>query len=369
MTCKSASDLHNSQEVWLLLDSLTFGGIETHVLELARGIAFYKVPLRVILVTRFNQPSAIIAKLEQHNIPYSYLHTLLNENNHHSLIRQTLQLRKAIARFKPIAVHAHGYKASIVSKLAVKTTAQHTKQISTYHAGEIPKGKVRLYDWLDRYSAWLSDKSLCVSPEIQARLPVKGVFLNNFVSTQGYVQSDGKQIAFVGRLSVEKGPDRFLDLAEQHPDESFYLYGDGPMMEELRDRKVTNVEFLGFQTNMSQCWKNIGLLVISSRYEGLPMTALEAMARGIPVLTLNIGALDRLIDHGQNGWISDNKEELALFLDEWLNSTNSERDTLAENAKETIESHFSTEAVVPQILPLYSEHLVLSSFVSRPVND
>ncbi|MEZ9900912.1 glycosyltransferase family 4 protein [Vibrio breoganii] len=369
MTCKSASDPTNPQEVWLLLDSLTFGGIETHVLELARGIAFYKVPIRVLILTRFDEPSAIIAKLEKHNIPYSYLHTLLDDENHHSLVKQTLQLRKAIAQLKPIAVHAHGYKASIVSKLAVKTTTEQTKQISTYHAGEVPKGKVRLYDWLDRYSSLLSDQSLCVSPEIQARLPVKSLFLNNFVSTENSKQSEGKQIAFVGRLSVEKGPDRFLDLAEQHPDESFYLYGDGPLREGLQDRKVTNAEFLGFQKNMSQCWENIGLLVISSRYEGLPMTALEAMARGIPVLTLNIGALERLIDHGHNGWIADSTEELALLLDEWLNSTESERETLAENAKETIESQFSTEAVVPQILPLYSKHLVLSSFASRSVDE
>ncbi|GEA59376.1 glycosyltransferase family 4 protein [Vibrio comitans] len=365
MTYKSASDPINPQEVWLLLDSLTFGGIETHVLELARGIAFYKVPLRVILVTRFKQPSAIIAKLEQHNIPYSYLHSLINEESHHSLIRQTFQLRKAIAQFNPIAVHAHGYKASIISKLAVKTTTEQTKQISTYHAGEVPKGKVRLYDWLDRYSSFLSDYSLCVSPEIQARLPVKSLFLNNFVSTDGSIQSSGKRIAFVGRLSHEKGPDRFLDLAQEHSEVAFYLYGDGPMIDDLRDRNISNVRFLGFQANMNHCWGDIGLLVISSRYEGLPMTALEAMSRGIPVLTLNIGALERLIDHGHNGWISDNTEELALFLDEWLNTTDSERETLAENAKETIESQFSTEAVVPQILPLYSKHLIPSSSASK----
>ncbi|GEA50333.1 glycosyl transferase [Vibrio inusitatus NBRC 102082] len=365
MTCKSASDLVNYQEVWLLLDSLTFGGIETHVLELARGIAFYKVPVRVILVTRFKQPSAIISKLEQHNIPYSYLHTLINEENHHSLIRQTFQLRRAITQFKPIAIHAHGYKASIISKLAVKTTTGQTKQVSTYHAGEVPKGKVRLYDWLDRYSSLLSDYSLCVSPEIQARLPARSLFLNNFISTDDSIQSLGKRIAFVGRLSHEKGPDRFLDLAEEHSDVSFYLYGDGPMMNDLKSRNVINAQFLGFQPNMNQCWDDIGLLVISSRYEGLPMTALEAMSRGIPVLTLNIGALARLIVHGHNGWISDNTEELALFLEEWLNSTESERETLAENAKETIESQFSTEAVVPQILPLYSKRLLPASFASK----
>ncbi|CAM3039307.1 glycosyltransferase family 4 protein [Vibrio rarus] len=354
-----ANNGHDHNEVWLLLDSFTFGGIETHVLELAKGLVHDTIPLRVILLTRYSPPSAIIEKLQQWDIPYCYLSALTstNKQNTTSLFQHVQQLRMAVAQHHPIAVHAHGYKASIISKLAVKTTQGRTRQLTTYHAGEIPKGKVRLYDMLDRYSALLSDVSLCVSPEIQSRLPSQSLHLNNFVSMNEAPRTLGTQLAFVGRLSHEKGPDRLCGLALQHLDHPFYVYGDGPMMATLTQERSDNVHLLGFQRDMHEVWNNIGLLIITSRYEGLPMTALEAMSRGIPVLTLNIGALNALIEHGKNGWIADDMQQLSLYLNEWLQCTDNERALLSHHARQTIQHHYSTKAVIPKIIPLYSQHL------------
>ncbi|GAD89348.1 putative glycosyltransferase [Vibrio halioticoli NBRC 102217] len=365
MICKPANNPTTPNEVWLLLDSFTFGGIETHVIELARGIADFNVPVKVVLLSQFSTPSAIVAKLEQASIAFHYLADLTRPKNlasqpnvtkapsNHSIAQQCWQLRRAIKKHQPMAIHAHGYKASIISKLAVKTVPGLTQQITTYHAGEVPSGKVRLYDALDRYSSPLSKHSLCVSPQIQARLPVKSHCLNNFVGMQSAIKSQGKQLAFVGRLSHEKGPDSFLDLAMLHPEHSFYVYGDGPMQEELAQRALHNVHLLGFSNDMHQCWQNIGLLIITSRFEGLPMTALEAMSRGIPVLALNVGALEKLIDQASNGWVVDDITALSQCLQQWFEMTTPEKEHMANNAINTIEQHYSTQAVVPKILSLY----------------
>ncbi|GAM60045.1 glycosyltransferase sypH [Vibrio ishigakensis] len=62
---------------------------------------------------------------------------------------------------------------------------------------------------------------------------------------------------------------------------------------------------------MSSVYPRLDLLLITSRYEGLPMTALEAMARGVPVASLDVGDISKLVKHNQNGFVVSDVEALA----------------------------------------------------------
>ncbi|AXY01099.1 glycosyltransferase family 1 protein [Vibrio alfacsensis] len=401
-------------ELWILIDSLTYGGIETHVVELAHGLKrYYRLKsysrlkndyglksyyalepnhnvdtvhdldinhdlnnrhqtVRVVLVERYDQSAAIIDKLRAHSIPYSYLDELNASSTTKITAKQPNILRQLIAAincYRPRLIHAHGYKASIYSKLCKLHTRHRFKQVTTFHAGETPAGKVKWYDRLDRYSAFLSDVCLSVSPSIQRKVPHKSHVLNNFISlphthspisinAQSHpVQQNhttSKQIAFVGRLSHEKGPDRFIELAKQCPTLCFCLYGDGDMRNSLESNASTNVKFAGFQPNMADCWHNIDILLMTSRYEGLPMTAIEAMARGIPVISLNVGAISTLITHKHNGWLVKDMAEMLQCLMEWQKMDRFAQQEIQSNAYKTIEQRFSSDAVIPKIIQLYS---------------
>ncbi|USD67797.1 glycosyltransferase family 4 protein [Vibrio sp. SCSIO 43136] len=348
---KRDSHIPKPNEIWLLLDSRVFGGIETHVLELAIGLQIFKHPVRVVFITQYDEPSALVDRLQANNIRFSYLYQVCSSSKRINPVRA---LRQGIKRYKPILVHAHGYKASVVSRFAKVTLPKGTiKQFTTYHAGETPTGKVGLYDWLDRHTSYLSEQCFAVSKLIQDKVPADSIVLNNFVSTQDVRPSKGQQIAFVGRLSMEKGPDRFVDLACNFPYLEFHVYGTGPMETELLDRGEPNVLYHGHQNNMTRVWENVGLLVISSRYEGLPMSALEAMARGIPVAAMKVGALDELIDHRTNGWLAESDNELLAGVMEWLQLTPEQKKSIANNAQYTINLNFSSQAVVPKILNIY----------------
>lgn len=351
----------NLYEIWLLIDSQTFGGIETHVLELAQGLICestqYSDAVRIVLLTKFAPEAIIVEKLNALNIPFSYLSDLASCSADSSG-NSASQLKRAVQHFQPRLIHAHGYKASLVSKLIkLPPRLNYTKQITTYHAGETPTGKVWLYDWLDRYSSFLSDQSLVVSEKIKAKVPSKTYQLNNFVKVpNGLTNSPSSSlihVGFVGRLSHEKAPDRFVALAKQFPDVRFELFGDGPEMDALTKSQPDNVTFHGHQTNMDDVWSQIDLLIIPSRFEGLPMAALEAMIRGIPVLANSVGNLPQLIEHQVNGYLANSKAELEQFLSLWISLTSEQRDSLKSNAIKTVKSQYSPQAVVPQLLEIY----------------
>lgn len=328
-------------KICILLDSSGMGGIETHVQQLANGLAMAGQQVTVVLYQN----------IEQHPLVHSLQQS--HPDIHLCQLNGTISALWAfLRRESPSILHTHGYKAGILGRLLAIPLV--TSVVSTYHAGELPSGRVRAYDLLDRYLGFAAAARFAVSHEIRQRLPYSARVLDNFVDTRGLHQSQGQQLAFVGRLSHEKGPDRLLDLAQQFPEQNFDIYGDGPLATTLTRQPTANVTFHG-QSDMRHYWPYIGVLIMPSRYEGLPMAALEAMARGIPVIASNVGDLGRVIEHGINGWLVDKNDANAFerALQQWLQLSQAERQQMQQQCITTIRSRFSTQAVIPTLLRTY----------------
>ena len=328
--------------IWLLLDSRTLGGIETHVLQLAEGLHRHNVNVKVVFLSHYG-PHPLHNLLRQRKISYSNLNGRLTT------------LCRALKKDTPAIIHTHGYKAGIVGRLAAYLCR--IPVVTTYHAGELPSGRLALYDWMDRHTAWLADRVLAVSAEIAERIPTPVQVTDNFVSTRELTCSSGEQIAFVGRLSHEKGADRFLKLAQYFPELDFHIYGDGPDASMLKSHAPENLHFHGQQEDMSVVWPKIGLLVMPSRHEGMPMAALEAMARGIPVLASRVGALDRLIDDSINGWLVAQDDYATFYYNVrlWLTISDDKRQLLSHAAREKVVATFSSDIIIPRLINDYRQ--------------
>lgn len=338
-----------SKKIWLLIDSRIFGGIESHVLELARGLKQFGYQPLVIFTNHYDMHSILHQKLSDEHITSAYLYQL-SSNDHQKPLFQ--QLLSAVKQYKPDIIHTHGYKAALIARVAKTLSCTFPKLASTFHAGESPTGKVWLYDFMDRYTGFISSSRFAVSKEIQHKLPCSSVLLNNFVSLPLDIPNY-QQIAFVGRLSHEKGADNFIQLAKLNPNISFSIYGDGPDRDQLELNAPNNVTFYGHQKNMNNVWSNIDLLVISSRYEGLPMAALEAMVRGIVVLSFSVGRLPDLIVDGDNGFLAKNIQDLSDKLSIWNALPETQKVLIRQKAIETISKNFSTESVIPKLVQYY----------------
>ena len=326
--------------IWILLDSRGMGGIETHVAELAAGLAAEGMAAHVVFLADHG-PHPLRARLEKDGVPWTCLDGGITD------------LTRRLRRERPDVLHTHGYKSNLIGRLAGRVTG--VPVVATYHAGERPPGALALYDALDRWTSWLGGR-IAVSRPILARLPFGGTLVPNFVAVPAdppAVKAD--TIAFAGRMMPEKGPDQFLNLAAQMPEAHFALYGDGPMRRELEPAASGNVTFMGAVAGMETAWRSIGLLVISSRAEGLPLAALEAMAHGVPVASFALGGLPELIEDGRTGFLAAPGDVSALTecVTRWLALGPEGRGAMARAAWRTVSERFSRTAGVAATRSLY----------------
>lgn len=282
--------------LYVMLDSSGFGGIESHVLQLSLLLKDKKIPFKVVFISKApNHP--LYPLLEKNQIEYFTSASFF----HFSLLVQSHDI-----------LHAHGYKSSLWARCL--KLLRRCKVLTSFHAGEFLIGRLAFYEWLNRSTSFLS-MNFAVSDEIKSKVPFQCFVLNNFIhSIPPFVLRSRHttfQVGFVGRLCHVKGIDRYLQLSNQCPTIKFHVFGDGEESNLLGS--YPNIKWHGAVEDMSLHWNKIDLLLISSRAEGLPMAALEAMAYGIPVIGTKVGDLPLLVD---TRWLVDEFDwsKLAWYI-------------------------------------------------------
>ena len=122
----------------------------------------------------------------------------------------------------------------------------------------------------------------------------------SFVSDVHTASSTNLSISYIGRLSQEKRPHLLLETMRALPDDAHLsVVGDGVLRSELEDAGkdlMTNgrLKFLGRQVCNQNLYIPYQVTLLTSKYEGCPMTALESLACGVPCVALPIPAMREL---------------------------------------------------------------------------
>lgn len=141
-------------------------------------------------------------------------------------------------------------------------------------------------------------------------------------------------VVYLGRLTYPKHPQRLMNVMrlvrEKMPNIKMAVIGTGELEEEAkrlaRDYNLLdNVFFLGFQSNPLKMLHDSKVMIMTSRWEGTPMCALEAMALGVPIVGTPVDGLKAIIKDGETGYLSNDDAELAekvcaVLQDEALHS-------------------------------------------------
>lgn len=193
------------------------------------------------------------------------------------------------------------------------------------------------------------------------QLDVLGNFIPDPLPEARSVPPVNGYVAFLGRLSEEKGAHLLIEAARSLPGVSFRLAGDGPQREKLEHlaRDLPNVTLVG-KIAPDQRWnflRGAALVVIpSTLYEQFPLTALEAMACAVPVLAARLGGLPYLVEDGFQGrlFTPGNTAELAEHIRDLL-ANPAQAHAMGQAGRRTVEERFNSAHHLEGLMSIYQK--------------
>lgn len=219
------------------------------------------------------------------------------------------------------------------------------------------------YDGVDLFitpSRFLAD---VVAPRIgQDRLEV----LSNGIDMGQYVPSweDENYILYLGRLSAEKGVSTLIKAhaaMEAANAPRLVIVGTGPLENELRELASPNVTFTGYCSGapLREYIRKASCLVIPSEcYENCPMSSIEAMAMGKPIIGARMGGIPEQVEDGVNGFLFEagNIPELAFALDKIMASLELRR-SMGKASRIKAETEYSLDKHNSRLMHIYTSLL------------
>jgi len=179
----------------------------------------------------------------------------------------------------------------------------------------------------------------------------------NFKKLNGIPNAKGNYYCYVGRLSSEKGVETLLKAAIELPHYVLKIIGTGPLEQKLKEKYMRrHIEFLGYKNwdELKPILEGSKCMVIPSEwYENNPLSVLESLCLGTPVIGAKIGGIPELINPGINGLLfeSGNVNDLKnQIVHLWEKSSDYTKSSIAENAREK----FSSESYYNQLIRIYN---------------
>lgn len=236
-----------------------------------------------------------------------------------------LRLRQILRSSEPDVIHTHRLKENVIGSLANRIwcgvpcvrTVHGSDEHGTNHgmAGARRRALHGLDVWCGRN---LQQGIIAVSEELGRALirkfaptPVvvieNGIDIDAIRTEQGTAEfrrlaPDATHVGVAGRLVGVKRLDLFLEMAALLKQHSagyawrFHVFGDGPLRRGLQERArqlnlSSSITFYGHRGDIATCIGGLDVLVNCSDNEGLPMTCLEALALGVPMVAHAVGGL------------------------------------------------------------------------------
>jgi len=234
-----------------------------------------------------------------------------------------------INEFEPDIIHAHDVSASIIASFFSKN-AQIISHMHVNHEN-MSKTNLKTLLYLSRshkfkHVFWVSNSAFS-KYIFKNKISHKSSVLYNVIDYHKLILESEKDlekykydVVYLGRLSYQKNPERMINVLTKVIDKKRNLrvavIGTGDLSDNIKQLVLNNgiqenVSFLGFQNNPFKILKNAQLMVMTSRYEGTPMCALEAMALGVPIVSTPTDGLADIIQDGITGYLSEDDETLA----------------------------------------------------------
>jgi len=311
-----------------------------------------------------------------------------------------LKLFRLFRQHRPAIVHTHTAKAGAVGRLAAKLAGTPII-IHTFHGhifdGYFSRGVTRFFLEVERRLAAASTKVLTVSEGQRRELlrlrigsPEKVVVMPLGLELDGLLRADQRRGEFRRRLGVShdvpligviarlvpiKDLGTFLeaasDLHRSQPRVRFLIVGDGELRSPLeRQAHALGLDecthFLGWQRELEPIYADLDMVVLSSLNEGTPVSLIEGMAAGLPVVATKVGGVSDLVENGKTGLLVPPKDSRALreAMETLLGDADRRRE-MGRLGRGAVYPKYSDAALIDRMDQLYSS-LLFARLAERP---
>ena len=301
------------------------------------------------------------------------------------------QLYLTIKSQKPDIVHTHSSKAGILGRLAAGFCKVPTI-IHTFHGFGFNDRqnfiKKRIFVFLERICAKLTDilifvsksnmetaKDLKIGDLTRYKLIRSGIALDKYPAKINISDKkeklklplNGKIIVRIGNLKPQKNPEDFIKLAKKtiskRTDTYFVFVGGGKKLEKIketlaRENLCEYCRFIGWRKDAAEILKIADIFILTSLWEGLPRSLVEALKSGLPCLCYNTDGVSDILKSEKNGYlikqgdIENMYNKLMLLLED-----DNLRRNMAIEAEKTELEDFDINHMVKQLETLYSEEM------------
>jgi len=338
---------HRPIRVMHIIARLNVGGAALHVMLLAAEMRGAEFESSIVCGVVGADEREMRYVADARGVPVTSIPSLGREISLRRDLGTLLALYRLIRREQPDIVHTHTAKAGVVGRVAARLAGVRVV-LHTFHghvfSGYFSPRKTQLFLFLERACARLTTRIIVISAEIQRQIvetycvcslqktvvvPI-GFDLQQFAATvrggggfraANAIPEGAPLVGIVGRMVPIKNHALFLDAAQAvhaiRPDVRFVLIGAGELradieaqVDRLGLRAVTT--FVGWVTETAPVYAALNCLVLSSRNEGVPVSAIEAMAARVPVVSTDVGGVRDLINKPQFGYVVPPDDPSAL---------------------------------------------------------
>jgi glycosyltransferase involved in cell wall biosynthesis len=299
-----------------------------------------------------------------------------------------VELVQLMRRIRPHVVHTHTAKAGVLGRLAARLTYVPVV-LHTYHGhvfeGYFSPSWTRLFLSVERAVARVTDCLLAVSgaarrdllalgvgrPD-QFRVIPLGLDLERFLASDalpGQLRAElglpleAPLVGIVARLVHIKAHEVFFRaaarVAREVPGSQFVVVGDGERRAELETLSVQyglagRAHFLGWRQDLDRVYADLDVVVLTSRNEGSPVTLIEAMAAGRPVVATDVGGVAEVVEDGVTGHLapSGDAEAVAVAVVDLL-SDQKRGQIMGQAGRERVISQFTTKRLLADLDAIY----------------
>jgi glycosyltransferase involved in cell wall biosynthesis len=297
-------------------------------------------------------------------------------------IRAFFALVAMIKKIAPDVIHTHTAKAGVLGRLAAILAGRSAKRVHTFHGhllhGYFSGWKVKLVIAIEKFLAKRTDVLVAVGNQVKEDLLAAGigksdqyrVFFPGLVEPKKISKDVARQqfemeageiyVAYVGRMTAIKRPDRLLNTAAEIKTRNlpvkFIVAGEGDLFDATKrdsERRELPVKFLGWRKDIGALFAASDIAILTSDNEGIPLTLIQAAQASLPMVATDVGSISDIVVHEVNGYLVDSEPAALADALQKLAIDPVLRQIMGDAGRERTSRYFSLEKMCADHTELY----------------